>query len=45
MAPVLDKGYAVIVPTWKAGDRVDLLLPMRGDFLGMPTTRVVTVVA
>jgi hypothetical protein len=27
--PAVDKGYAVITRLWKAGDRVDLVLPMR----------------
>jgi DUF1680 family protein len=27
--PVIDKGYAVITRTWKAGDRIDLVLPLR----------------
>jgi DUF1680 family protein len=29
MTPVLDKGYAVVSRTWTAGDRIDLVLPMR----------------
>ena len=28
MTPQMDKGYAVINRPWKAGDRIDLLLPM-----------------
>lgn len=27
--PVIDKGYAVITRTWKAGDKIDLELPMK----------------
>ena len=27
--PVFEKGYAVITRTWKAGDRIDLELPMK----------------
>jgi uncharacterized protein len=27
--PQIDRGYAVISRTWKAGDRIDLVLPMR----------------
>ncbi len=27
--PDIDKGYAVITRTWKAGDRIDLVLPMK----------------
>jgi DUF1680 family protein len=29
LTPNLDKGYAVIHRTWKAGDRIDLVLPMK----------------
>jgi DUF1680 family protein len=29
MTPVLDKGYAAITRLWKAGDRIDLELPLR----------------
>ena len=28
ISPTMEKGYAVITRTWKAGDRIDLLLPM-----------------
>ena len=28
ISPRLEKGYAVITRTWKAGDRIDLVLPM-----------------
>jgi hypothetical protein len=28
ISPGLEKGYAVIARTWKAGDRIDLVLPM-----------------
>jgi DUF1680 family protein len=27
--PQIDKGYAVITRTWKAGDKIDLVLPMK----------------
>jgi DUF1680 family protein len=27
--PVIEKGYAVIARTWKAGDRVEMVLPMK----------------
>jgi DUF1680 family protein len=27
--PAIDKGYAVITRAWKAGDRIDLVLPLR----------------
>jgi CheY-like chemotaxis protein len=27
--PVIDKGYAVIARDWKAGDRIDLVLPLK----------------
>jgi DUF1680 family protein len=27
--PAIDKGYAVITRAWKAGDRIDVVLPMR----------------
>jgi hypothetical protein len=29
MAPLMDKGYAVINRKWQAGDRIDLVLPMQ----------------
>jgi uncharacterized protein len=29
VSPKIDKGYAVITRTWKAGDRIDLILPMK----------------
>lgn len=29
MTPTIEKGYAVINRTWKAGDRIDLVLPMK----------------
>jgi len=29
IAPVIEKGYAVLTRKWKAGDRIDLVLPMR----------------
>ena len=29
IAPPIDKGYAVITRTWKAGDKIDLVLPMK----------------
>lgn len=29
MTPPIDKGYAVITRTWKAGDKIDLALPMK----------------
>jgi DUF1680 family protein len=27
--PAIDKGYAVITRAWKAGDRIDLVLPLK----------------
>jgi len=29
VTPAIEKGYAVIARTWKAGDRIDVVLPMR----------------
>jgi len=29
ISPTIDKGYAVITRDWKAGDRIDLVLPMK----------------
>ena len=29
ITPPIDKGYAVITRTWKAGDKIDLVLPMK----------------
>jgi hypothetical protein len=29
ITPTIEKGYAVITRTWKAGDRIDLVLPMK----------------
>jgi DUF1680 family protein len=29
LKPVIDKGYAVITRTWKPGDKIDLILPMK----------------
>jgi DUF1680 family protein len=29
--PAVDKGYAVITRSWKAGDRIDLVLPMKAQ--------------
>jgi hypothetical protein len=29
VTPAVDRGYAVIVRQWKAGDRIDLVLPMK----------------
>jgi len=31
IAPVLEKGYVVITRKWKAGDRIDLVLPMKAQ--------------
>jgi len=29
IAPLIEKGYAVITRSWKAGDKIDLVLPMK----------------
>ena len=31
VSPVIENGYAVIARTWKAGDRIELELPMRAQ--------------
>ena len=40
MKPVIEKGYAVITRTWKAGDRIELELPHEGRSACRPSDQI-----